>query len=1632
MNQVQHKILTMIARIFQNMCDKMSCCSDNNVVIDTARRSACEETVYPEIQVTLLYAGKRKTFLARYDTDVYDVVDYFLAQEKSHQISRGCEVLASQLTAVAYFREKPLRRSGVPLTCYNMWERCTVSMQLHFLQGGGVFLPTYQIVQECEQEILNPKILQLQSGSLSSESDDVSVLATLRAKLRGKASDFDVDFLINLIEGSLILGYQMVRARNVADRMAAVLAFVKGQTSGPLLSSARMKLLRKKYDEVFGVVDLQGAEEVFANLRSALDSYEDLSESKLMQKMQKFVMYALSLSLFERVGITFDSLNYSKLEKEAMKRKYPAGPGMVHCFLDCMLFIAERGHQCMKSGSLDPIFHSGSSYEAWFDGVTKLKRQAKFLSNPSALNFTIPEFIANLDEAIDKGKAIGRHTRVMDALSKRLYCQAQADLEMLKCEHLTKRAAGMDRKAPFGLLVYGGSGIAKSAFTKMLFYHFGKITGNNTGSEFRYVRNANDEFWSGFDSSKWCIQLDDIAYLDPSAAPGGDKSILEMLQVVNSVPFVPAQADLADKGKTPLRAELVIATSNTKDINAFHYFACPLAIQRRLPYVITLEVKQEYARDSVFLDAGKAPSLAAGEYPNFWNITVSKVVPAESMGKKQLAGFEQIHKFTDIYEFIAWYSRAALQFRGEQDKVDSSDKAMSQTRVCSVCYLPENHGSCEKCSYIMQLQSMDVVLIPFTWAFMLFRHIVYTYLNFCYGFACFLGVINLLCRFKCIERIVMTWVNNASADVTRLLVTRAGRSVQKTFGRIVLFVIISSWIGTFVVYGKFFVRMFGTKKKTTPLQGNVESASAGGTSVGRAPTNKGESENVWFNDRFICTDFDMPTKGRSWFGEEQLTIFTRVENNSVKFQSKFDDEDGVRKVRINGALCLGGHLYVTNNHGLPEKGKIDLTVTGTTQCEGVNNTYTVAVYQKDVFRMPAKDLAFIEISGIPARKRITDLLVSPDLRGTCDGFYVNPRVSGSHEMITMRNVQKNRMMIERIGEAIVWAGRPQRPTEVGDCGAAMYLRNGMGYFLAGIHVGGVDDIGASIPLDPSDVDHAVEHFRSSLISPGLPSLGLQNKDREVGELHSKSPFRFIQQGVANVYGSFSDFRVGGRSKVTKAITHDAAIARGYVCKTGAPVMRGWQPWYNAAKEMVEPVTQMKQHLVKQVAKEFLAEIVARIDKVQLRDEVFVYDDLTAINGANGVRYVDKMNRSTSMGCPWKKSKKHFMHQVPATEGCADPYMFDDETMMRVDNIMETYKRGERCMPVFSGSLKDEALKMAKILAAKTRLFCASPADWNVVVRKYYLSLIRFMQMNRFIFEAGPGTVAQSLEWQDIRDYLIHFGENKMVAGDYAAFDKKMPATIILEAFSILIELARMSGNYSDVDILIMQGIAEDTAFPLVDMNGDLVEFFGSNPSGHPLTVIINSLVNSLYMRYVYAELNPSGNSAADFKRNVRLMTYGDDNVMGVRGDKPWFNHTSIADCLKRVGITYTMADKEAVSVPYIHIDEVSFLKRTWRWDEDLQSFVCPLDEASIAKMLTMCVPSKTDSMGKQACDVLSTVCREYFWYGREVFELKRKMCCEMAEECDLLVYVHRSTFPTWENLKEAFFSASKERQAINC
>jgi hypothetical protein len=230
------------------------------------------------------------------------------------------------------------------------------------------------------------------------------------------------------------------------------------------------------------------------------------------------------------------------------------------------------------------------------------------------------------------------------------------------------------------------------------------------------------------------------------------------------------------------------------------------------------------------------------------------------------------------------------------------------------------------------------------------------------------------------------------------------------------------------------------------------------------------------------------------------------------------------------------------------------------------------------------------------------------------------------------------------------------------------------------------------------------------------------------------------------------------------------------------------------------------------------------------------------------------------------------------------------------------------------------------------------------------------------------------------------------------------------AFWIVIQICVYSKRFSEIDIVIMRSIAEDIVNPVVDFNGDLMNLLISNPSGHPLTVVVNCIVNSLYIRFSF--LKRYGN-LTDFARKVTLVTYGDDNLMTIRDCD--FNHTHIQDALGEMGVLYTMPDKTSVSRPYLNMDEVEFLKRKFVPNAELSNLagelivLAPLEITSIHKMLCVGLKSKSMSAEAAASASLRSACDELILHGREFYSQFKILIDRCSAEHDL-PYVNL----TWE------------------
>lgn len=1563
------------------------------------------------------------------------------------------------------------------------------------MRGGAQLIlpPLYTHVAECERQVLSEcYLLQTAFGVDDTPlreclPDSIQVVydkfTTLRESLE-TATNSDV---VNLFDNIFQLFYWSRKCENFYDY--TVLASL-GYTllTGKSLSSKCFE----KLDSAAKANNLQSKFGDFVKTaRNLFDMGSSVMANPLVAHIGKIYTFLLVQGFLTKAGQTISEDEYLLLYKKT-KIDYKNGSSMAIAMIEGAIMICERIEAYRVTGDWATLVHTQTAYTAWTKEADRLTGLAPFTSNLEPHGTTYFSFVSDLNDTIEKGTALARFTSATNGADAQFLSKKLNGLKMLKSLEITRRAAQEDREAPFGVLIHGDSSVAKSTFTKMMYYYFGKLHGLDTANNYRYVRSPTDEYWSNFDSSKWCIQLDDIAFLLPAKSSEVDPTLKEMLNVVNNVPFVPPQAALEDKGTTPLLAKLVLATTNTPDLSAHEYFNCPLAVRRRLPYVVHIKPKEQYlAPNKKFIDPKKLETIEDGFFPDYWDITVQELEPRE-FKKRDVAILKDVVKFDSIKGFLKHFGAASREHSVNQNKSLKCDKAMSTAKVCRLCMEIGEDCTCMQSSFITNpiastlwilFQSYIVTVLANATCGALVWTMTVRYIKEMYRFYTIrylaVRISNFLDTEKQIR--VITIVNGRPATTTVSIKMRTILTAAKWIMSILIIAKVASIVTNKVVAPK-----TQLKEKSVPIQKEVNGKTIPvveeddelldewdrGTmeydmdllkeqqaridehrkriqahnarvqkmfinenvfSDGSLPTQgnvfgtdeadllREETSNVWYTPTLELTTFDLPVASCSLVGKSADFMRDFVAKNCVHLLIESLDE--TFKSRTCG-VYVSAQSLLFNNHSLRTGTRFRVTIISGTQSQGVSPNVSMEFTKEECKINDHKDMVILTTKGLPPRKDITKIWNIKDVPAS---EMISVRRERSGEVVYRRhyNVSYERNFpVEALRrEMNMYMTIASETTQVGDCGSIAIAMTPRGPAILGIHTIGHNNRCGFVHILREDIEDLIKN-EVQIVSGEAPKFSLES-DVILTPPNEKSVVRWIEKGVVRVYGRLPGFRPKRISRVieTPLCKEMCSFLK---CKVahGKPSMRGWQPWRKNVIEMIQPSLNHKKGVLDTCVKSFTQDILGGLSKAygdEWKKELMFLSKRSALNGIPGVKFIDAINKSTSMGFPWNKSKKEFLTAKPS-EDYPDGVDIDPIVWEKYDTIIDKYHKGERVYPVFSGHLKDEALPFAKCEAHKTRLFTGAPIDWSLVVRSRLLPFIRLLQKNKYIFESGPGTVAQSSEWTEIYSYLTVFGADRIVAGDYSKFDKHMTAPWILGAYEIIINIYKEAG-FSGNEIKELWGIAYDTAFPLVNVDNDILEFYGTNPSGHPLTVVINSLVNSLYMRYAYCEIVGEG-KCDDFQKHVRLFTYGDDNIMGVSRDVD-FSHTKIQSALAKIGVTYTMAEKEAATVPFINIDDTQFLKRKWRFENELGMYTCPLDEESIRKSLTVWVPSQTISPYQQMVDVISSANSEYFFYGKEMFEKHHAFFKQILTLDPYCKFVKENTLPDWDTLKNRFREAYK-------
>ena len=310
--------------------------------------------------------------------------------------------------------------------------------------------------------------------------------------------------------------------------------------------------------------------------------------------------------------------------------------------------------------------------------------------------------------------------------------------------------------------------------------------------------------------------------------------------------------------------------------------------------------------------------------------------------------------------------------------------------------------------------------------------------------------------------------------------------------------------------------------------------------------------------------------------------------------------------------------------------------------------------------------------------------------------------------------------------------------------------------------------------------------------------------------------------------------------------------------------------------------------------------------------------------------------------------------------------------------------------VFTDNLKDELRELTKIQSGSTRLFSGCPFLYLVAFRRYFGAFAMWYMKNKISNGSAIGVNPYSSEWNSIAKRLIAISASNILAGDYSKYDGSQKPLIHL---LILDEINRWY-NDGEENCRIRSILWMEVYNSRHIVDGVIYEWLSGLPSGHPFTIIINTIYNHIVARYVWFR---SVGSHLSYNDNVYAVVQGDDITAAVSDDfKDKFSDVIFAKYALELGLTYTNETKTGELIPHRGLSEIEFLKRSFVFDERENLFIAPLKLKSILKMVDW---TKRKNRDRIVADNVIIATKELALHDKATFEFYSKEIRNKFKEC---------------------------------
>lgn len=539
-------------------------------------------------------------------------------------------------------------------------------------------------------------------------------------------------------------------------------------------------------------------------------------------------------------------------------------------------------------------------------------------------------------------------------------------------------------------------------------------------------------------------------------------------------------------------------------------------------------------------------------------------------------------------------------------------------------------------------------------------------------------------------------------------------------------------------------------------------------------------------------------------------------------------------------------------------------------------------------------------------------------------------------------------------------------TKSGDCGSPIVILNSKNIRkIAGFHVAGNPSINSSYStiITKEVLDIALSTFNKPIIDVPLEQV-ISNPERKIPE-----EFKHLNY-LGDILNPTPKFN---KPTICKSALHDKV----------------WKSKMKPAHlKMQGDKDPMKIAIVKYCTSRFTLDNRITLKVMDtLKYKIGFYDQnikrrlmtlKEVLDGTELLDYFNKIPSSTSPGYPMN---------TPHVENLKHLYYFGNplqkETSLikiteLVDQMETQLLNYERPEIYFTDNLKEERRPIEKVDAFKTRLFQGSPFIYLIMIKMYFGSFTRFCISNRINNGMVIGVNPYSEEWDTIYHKMKYKDPSMDVgAGDYSAFDGSEDSYIHLELLNLINEW------YSDSYSLQRKILWLELTNSKHIVNNMVFEWNGSLPSGHPLTIFINSLYNLFSIEYAFIRCCEE-NNVPHSNEAYAAQVCGDDLIYSVSPPyKSYFNELTLPTYLRELNLKYTTELKGTALTPFRKLSEVEFLKRKFVWSELAFRYIAPM---RLEDVLEICLWTKNGS-DKDAitCQNVEQVIREVSLHDKNTF-----------------------------------------------